>query len=292
MLRNSAQDFLKGKRKTLKSLCFIFVIFTSLIALNNASKKILSQVIENKLNKKLSDLALIQQKTSEIITPEENYLNVIGSGVKKVDTNIVKILIRIESVELLLSNSYANNASNQEKVFKTLNEFGIPSESIVIKNYKVYPSEKKEFNSETKVFIQSIVGYKIENELEIIVSNMKIAGEILDKILIPGRITLVSISLSYSDDLKEKIKEELIRAAAADSMKKGELMAKAMNFEILGIKSVLVDENNFIFDSFKIKNIEYVKFPTNMLMPSFISTSNAYINTVVTFLIKRNKLLF
>lgn len=160
-------------------------------------------------------------------------VQVSGSSQKEVMPDIAVINLSINSVNANLEKAKNENAQIVNRVFGSLNAQGVPDEKIKTSTYQVDPI----YNYE-KDRLPKLEGYRITNSLEIRTSIDKV-GILINELTSAGANEINSIRFEMENERDSK--NEALKDAVADALKKGEVIATALNKKVARV--TLVNES-------------------------------------------------
>lgn len=219
-------------------------------------------------------------------TTSQNIISITGKATQSVSPNLIRVAIRVDNMEKDLNKSYSNNTQTMTEVNKFLMQSGVQEKNITTRNYQVVPIFRTLFNTQNSTWNQVFVGYRVVNEIEIILSNLKNLPEFVDKLVGIGNVYVTFIQLFYSEDLMKNVENKLLEDSALNAFDKAAVLAKALRSEISHVKFVAVKELNFP----KIGDFAY-SFTLGDGSPLFLprivyADSNAVMTVNVNFVIK------
>lgn len=150
-----------------------------------------------------------------------------GEGTIEATPDVAYISIGVITEGLELSSIQSENSEKMAKVFEILTQFGIEKDEIKTKNYSVNP--KYEINQSTGK--SNIVGYTVNNTLEVTINDITNTGSILDGVVANGSNYINSVRFGLKDET------ELYNQALELAVKDAETKAKAMG-KTLGIINI------------------------------------------------------
>jgi len=118
------------------------------------------------------------------------------------------------------------------KISSYLKESGISKEQIKTYIYSVYP----EYVWTNDTYI--IKGYTADHVLEVKIYDLDKVGTIIDEVSKLGANKIEGLSFGLKDETREKYSKQLLEMASKDAKEKAESIAKGLNIQIKGIKSV------------------------------------------------------
>ena len=167
-------------------------------------------------------------------------ITVTGSGEALVtaDTAVVNLGVRMADRDVLKAQAAVNEAV--AAVRAALEENGIPAEDINTGFIMIYTSyESNSFGGQEEKYVA-------QNTLSIRVTDVAMAGRVIDIAFSAGANSLDGISFSASDT--EAAKAEALRAALKDAQAKAEVLAAASGLQLRGIEEIR-EGGTYSFDS-------------------------------------------
>lgn len=196
----------------------------------------------NKIFTKILSITLLccMMVASTVFAAEFSNSDVPTVKVRGRAERVVKADIAYATVGVKVQNSNIKQAQQAvagiiEQVVAKAVEMGVNKNDIQTSDFSVY------FNEHDK---NSFKGYTVENNIVIKVTDINRLGAILDSILTVGSNQINNVSFAFSGD--EKIREELIREAAANGRKQANIVASAQGMSIgKMLQANLYSNNNY-----------------------------------------------
>lgn len=160
-------------------------------------------------------------------------VQVSGNSQKEVTPDVARINISMNSVNANLEKAKNENTQIVNRVFASLNEQGITNEQIKTNTYQVDPI----YNYE-KDRLPKLEGYRVTNGLEIRTSIDKV-GILVNEVTNAGANEINSIRFETADETESK--NEALKDAIADALKKAEIIAATLNKRVARV--TLVNES-------------------------------------------------
>jgi len=189
--------------------------------------------------------------------PNVTTVQVNGNSQKEITPDVAKISISINSVNANIEQAKNENTTNANQVFAKLKELGVTDAQIKTSTYQidsVYEYEKDR--------LPKLKGYQVTNTLEVTTSIEKV-GILVNEVTNVGANEVNSIHFEKSN--QAEIKDEALRDAVTDALKKAEVIASALNKRVVNVK--LVNEsgvfyNPVMMESRVLKNMKADAAPT------------------------------
>jgi uncharacterized protein len=174
-----------------------------------------------------------------VVSPqaELQLINTSGYAEKFIDPNMLVILIETFGKSEQAKVAQELQASEYARVKKTVEEFKIKKEDFLTENMSLSP----EYRYDEKTQSQKTVGFRVSHQIKIIIREVKKSGEFIDAISSASKIDNAGVnisSISWDNDTRKEVTDELITEAVADARKKADLLAKAANVKIQGVQNI------------------------------------------------------
>lgn len=277
-----------------KELKFLSMLLTCLLVISKATSEALKAKLESTLSNLKSNAFQATQPSGSV--EQDHTIAVRGTASKGVESNLIKLRVKIESKDKLVNLAYINNTVVSSKVIKSISDMKIPEKNITTVNYQIYPLYRSEFAKDTSTWNQVFDGYQVTNTLQIEMSNVKKVSELISKITSSNNVSIESINFDFSPDLQQKIKDSLLDQAAEDAKNKALILANKYNVDIVDVKSISFNDYSppvgyplpYRYDM--ITPAAAVAASPVMAPPQiFAGTSNVSIDISVLFIIKKSK---
>lgn len=165
-------------------------------------------------------------------------VQVTGNSQKEVTPDVAKIIISINSVNANLEKAKNENTQIVNRVFENLHDQGVTKEQIKTNTYHVNPI----YNYE-KDRLPKLEGYRVTNSLEIRTSIDKV-GILVNEVTNAGANEINSIRFEIENETVSK--NEALRDAVADALKKADVIAAALNKRVAKVS--LVNESGAFYN--------------------------------------------
>jgi uncharacterized protein YggE len=120
------------------------------------------------------------------------------------------------------------NAKKMDAVLAALDKLGIAKEDIVTSGYSVRP--RYDYSGED----QRIVGFQVQNSLEVKVRDIEMAGDVLDVALGSGANEIGGVTFTLSEDQQTAFRNKAIELAVSKAKTDAISVADASSVRILG----------------------------------------------------------
>lgn len=167
----------------------------------------------------LGSLSYAPVKAADENQPTKKTINVSGQGTVNAAPDIAYITLGVVTEDKDAKVAQSNNAASMDKVVSQIKAAGIKSEDIKTVNYSIYP--KYDYNKDSGT--SRIVGYSVNNTVQVTVRDIAKTGSIIDLATENGINTSNSISFGLSDT--KKFYNEALKKAVEAAKEKAEVMA-------------------------------------------------------------------
>lgn len=164
-------------------------------------------------------------------------VQVSGSSHKEITPDVARMTISINTVNANLEKAKNENSIIVNRVFVALDEQGVKKEQIKTSTYQVDPI----YNYE-KDRLPKLEGYRVTNTLEVRTSIDKV-GVLVNEVTNAGANEIHSIRFEVANETDSK--NEALRDAVADAVKKAEVIADALNKRVARV--TLVNESGISY---------------------------------------------
>ena len=171
-------------------------------------------------------------------------VQVTGNSQKEVIPDVARINFSINSVNASLEKAKNDNSQIANRVFASLKEQGVTKEQIKTNTYQVEPV----YNYE-KDRLPKLEGYRVTNSLEIRTSIDKV-GILVNEVTSAGANEINSIRFETANEKESK--NEALKDAVEDALKKAEVIASALNKKVA--KVTLVNESSVFYHPVMMEN--------------------------------------
>ena len=157
-------------------------------------------------------------------------VQVTGNSQKEVIPDVARINLSINSVNANLEKAKNENTNTVNQVFANLKEQGVTDEQIKTNTYQIDPV----YNYE-KDKLPKLEGYRVTNSLEIRTSIDQV-GILVNEATKAGANEINSIRFETANETESK--NEALKDAVADALKKAEVIAAALNKRVANVTVV------------------------------------------------------
>src|SRR6266849_4245817 len=176
------------------------------------------------------------QKTYNNIT-NNNILSDAGTATTKVKPDKVTLILGVETTNQTAKAALSTNSATMNKVINVLLATGVKQNETSTSAFSISPN----YNYSQGRNI--ITGFSVTNSIQIESSNINNTAKWIDTAVSSGGATTVnSVDFTLSDKKLEEIKNGLIKQAINNARSKAEIAVSALGVNILGVKSVSVNE--------------------------------------------------
>ena len=163
---------------------------------------------------------------------------VTGSAERQYAPDRADIFVGVEAVEKTADKASGKCSRQCEQLLAELKKIGIEPENVEvhcdnIDKYNAYEPEKAVFFAKKDLRIRTDASQSVITSI---------------KQIIEGGYENISFDVQYSVSNEEKLKEQLLKDAIADSRRKAEFLAESMNLRITGIDSANLSDTSDLYD--------------------------------------------
>jgi len=157
---------------------------------------------------------------------DKRTISLAASGTVKAAPDIVSISTGVTSEGQTAKDALSKNTDAMTKVVDTLKDAGLEAKDIQTTDFSVSPIYERK-KDEQAAFI---TGYRVNNNVNITVRDVKKLGDVLDKVVQAGANQIGSISFGIAES--EKMKDEARKLAMKNAIANAELYAEAAGVEL------------------------------------------------------------
>jgi len=170
----------------------------------------------------------------------QHFLNSKGNVVRSVRQNIVVVSLNIETLDFNMQKSYKDNFISSSKVDKLFKTLKIPIKNIQTYSYEMNKKTRLIYNQTKKAYDRIFEGYTVSNQINIKLSNLLTASELIDGALSIGNVLIKSVNFEVDKKKEIEMQSKIILLAAEDSLKRAEITSKALSLNLDDVNSVYV----------------------------------------------------
>lgn len=224
--------------------------------------------------------------------PPEHTLIVTGTAEVKLKTDLIRLFISVQTLDLVASNSLNKNSQISKKLNNMFTKLGIPKNNITTFSFTIIQSYKSIYNDTSKLYDNIYEGIKVTNVIQIMVGGVALAGDLIDKAISSGATGIDSIDSVIDDAIIPGIKKNLIIDATKNASDKAKLVLDPLGIKIKGVANVIINDYPFSIPyKYYSANLPISAAPTPSISPPIIyeGENKVNVNVVVTFLIEQCK---
>jgi uncharacterized protein YggE len=182
----------------------------------------------------------IHNANSNTVDSNNNNTNTLfdlGTATAKVKPDKVTLILGVETTNKTAKAALSTNSATMNKVINVLLATGVKQNETSTSAFSISPN----YNYSQGRNI--ITGFSVTNSIQIESSNINNTAKWIDTAVSSGGATTVnSVDFTLSDKKLEEIKNGLIKQAINNARSKAEIAVSALGVNILGVKSVSVNE--------------------------------------------------
>jgi uncharacterized protein YggE len=158
--------------------------------------------------------------------PMDRLITVSASGYAAAEPDRVRLSTGVTAEAGTAATALAANTKIMTEVVEGLKAAGIDAKDIQTSNINVEPRYTQPRDGTTAV----IDGYRVSNQVEILVRDLGKLGELLDKLVTLGANTMNGLTFEVSK--AETLKDEARKEAVANALRRARLLAAAAGAEV------------------------------------------------------------
>ena len=172
--------------------------------------------------------------------PRPATLTATGEGVAVAAPDIAVVTIGVISNGHTAQAALASDSSDMAAVIATIKAAGIEDKNIGNTGFDlnpIYPPERQS-NPEQPA---KIIGYRVSNDVRVIIRDFAKAGDVLDKVVGVGANQVNGISFELPD--RANPADQALKVAVAEATRKAGVMAEAANLKLVRLVSLSTEES-------------------------------------------------
>lgn len=188
-----------------------------------------------------AQISVSNMYTDNQLKSQNNTLFVSGSAMEKAKSDTVTISIGVQSANKSATDALVSNSEIANKIVSTLKQNGVLDNEISTSQYSIQPN----YNYTEYGNIINTTGFSVSNIVTIQSTNLNKVSQWIDSAVKAGANMINSVEFTISPESLGAVKKILIERAISDAREKGEIAAKAVGSNILGISSIAVNTDGF-----------------------------------------------
>ena len=153
-----------------------------------------------------------------------NKLKVFGKGILSVKPDVADVVLGVITENIQLEVAQQENAKITKQVINSIEEIGVLPKNIQTQNYNI--RSNYDYINGKQIFR----GYEVSNNLNVIITNINSAGEIIDTAVKNGANNVSGINFIVSDQTKYYY--EALRLATTDAQNKASVIANKLSVRL------------------------------------------------------------
>lgn len=170
----------------------------------------------------------------------ESVVTTYGSSERMVSPDYATISFEVSTENYKVLIAQSQNREISGKINDMLLKSGILKEDIKTIGYNIYPV----YDSGSYGYSEKIRSYRVSNTIQVYIRDLERVGEIIDLVVSGGVNGVSSINFGVDDESARVVKRELLKEAVKNSKMDAEIIADALETEIIGIKDVSMSYTN------------------------------------------------
>lgn len=153
-------------------------------------------------------------------------ITLTGSGKATVEPDMATMTAGVITQAKTARDALSANTARMTEVIDAFKAAGVPETDLQTANFSVQPQYHYErTNNGTKPPV--IVGYQVQNQVVVVIRDLSILGQVLDRSVDVGANTISGPHFGLAD--RQTVVDRAREKAAADALRKAELYAAALN---------------------------------------------------------------
>lgn len=166
-----------------------------------------------------------------------------GSASIFVDPTDVAITFTIKTINSEASQALAENNKKMNAIIEALKKEQITEEELATSSFSIQTEYENIYVNDH--YENIFKGYKASQSLIVTTKKFDLAGKLIDVVIESNDDTIVeSVNFFVQNDVKNKIKNELIQKAVLNAKERVTLALKALDYEINGVENLSINDFN------------------------------------------------
>lgn len=153
-----------------------------------------------------------------------NRFKVFGKGIVSIRPDAAEVVIGVITENIQLKAAQEENARRTRNVIESIKDVGVLAKYIQTQNYNIRP--KYDYNNGIEIFR----GYEVVNNLKVLITNIEIAGEIIDIAVGAGANNVSGISFTVTNIAQYY--NEALSLAVSDAQGKALVIANKLKVKL------------------------------------------------------------
>ncbi len=172
-------------------------------------------------------------------SPPSDTLVVSGNGIATADPDRVKIHLGIVTEARTSEEANSQNAQVLSNLLGRLADVGVLRNQVETSAYNIYPVYEYPEKGHAV-----LVGYRAEHQLMVTVASTEVGqlgikgGAVIDLAVSTGVNQIYGIQFTVSESVTKELGNQALKNAVLDAQSKAEIMAKALNVKLSGVRTV------------------------------------------------------
>lgn len=163
-----------------------------------------------------------------------------GSGEVNVRPDLARLSLGVQNQATDSTAAAQANANATTKVIEAVKRAGVAERDIQTSNYSIYPQyDNRPRPNQPGQFEQVLVGYQVSNTVRVTVRKIADAGRVLDAAVKAGANVAQGIQFDLDVPTAAKAREDALRLAVADALRKARVMAQAAGIQEIALVAVV-----------------------------------------------------
>ena len=159
-------------------------------------------------------------------------ISVSGSGIIEAEPNQAKVRLGVETQSENVTEALEENSAKMAAVIEAMEELGISKDSIETTYFNIRPVIDYEARED------EIVGYKVNNEVTVELSDLDKIGEVIAEAIDAGANKVRRIEFGLNEDKEKELRKEAIKEACEDAKSKADAIASGLGLELMRVSAV------------------------------------------------------
>jgi hypothetical protein len=236
-------------------------------------------------------LSVAPNADAQEVTPypsREKTISVTGMATTYAKPDQLNLSFGVETQEKTAKEALDSNSVQMNNIISAIKQSGISESEISTSSFNIYPVYESYEDKLTGRWTQEIVGYGVSNIVTVQTSKLDNAASIIDNAVNSGVNRVDSVYFSLSSPTQQKLKDDLLEKAIVNAQTRAEKALKPLNYQIIGVKFVSLDEFVIPYQTPMYKGATMDMAESRAPTPVFSSDQEISTSAQVVFIIGSN----
>lgn len=193
-------------------------------------------------------ISIENQALAQTISPDttpfpsrEKTISVTGIATESAKPDLLIVTFGVEAEKETASKALDENTRQMNAIVSAIRALGIDDDELNTSQLSIYPVYKS-YRDDNDVYQQELTGYSVSNILTVKTAKLDSATDIIDAAVKAGANRVDGVHFTLAPNTLTQIKDSLLAQAVSNAKAKAENALTPLDYEIIGVKSVVLSE--------------------------------------------------